>query len=104
LGASGWRWRKTDARAQGAQAEPSAHRRTYFFHASNYYRMSDVLLTLAEEPKRRERFRKSQESFEATKLHAPKIEVITVRCGRRIRRLLCHRPFGNRKIAGGVIF
>jgi hypothetical protein len=42
---------KTEARAQGALA--AGHRRTaeqYFFHASNYYRMSDVLLTIPAEP------------------------------------------------------
>jgi dienelactone hydrolase len=74
---------KTEARAQAALA--SGHQRTaeqYFFHASNYYRMSDVLLTIAEEPKRAERFRKAQENFRAAaKLHEPKIEVVTVRCG-----------------------
>jgi dipeptidyl aminopeptidase/acylaminoacyl peptidase len=53
-----------------------------FFHASNYYRMSDVLLTIAEEPKRVERFRMAQESFRAaTKLHEPKIEIVSIRCG-----------------------
>src|SRR5262249_9163787 len=56
--------------------------RQYFFHASNYYRMSDVLLTIAEEAKRRERFRKSQELFrEAAKLNDAKIEVTSVRSG-----------------------
>src|SRR5215208_3561477 len=74
---------KTETRAKEALA--AGHQRTakqYFFHASNYYRMSDVLLTIAEEPKRRERFSKSQENFRAAiKLHEPKVEVITVRCG-----------------------
>ena len=74
---------KTEARAQTALAD--GYNRTaeqYFFHASNYYRMSDVLLTIAEEPKRVERFRKAQENFRAAaKLHEPKIEVVTVRCG-----------------------
>ena len=43
---------KTETRAQEALA--AGHERTakqYFFHASNYYRMSDVLLTIAEETK-----------------------------------------------------
>ncbi|HME59657.1 MAG TPA: alpha/beta hydrolase [Candidatus Binatia bacterium] len=74
---------KTETRAQEALA--AGHERTakqYFFHASNYYRMSDVLLTIAEETKRAERFRKSRENFcAAIKLHEPKIEVITVHCG-----------------------
>src|SRR5215467_10821787 len=75
--------KRTETRAH--QAVAAGHSRTaaqYFFHASNYYRMSDVLLTIAEEPKRRERFRKSQELFrEAAKLNDAKIEVISVRSG-----------------------
>jgi len=74
---------KTEARAHAALA--AGHQgtaRQYFFHASNYYRMSDVLLTIAEETKRGERFRKSQDMFRAaTKLNPTKIEVISVRCG-----------------------
>jgi dienelactone hydrolase len=74
---------KTEARARAALA--AGHRRSaeqYFFHASNYFRMSDVLLTMAEEPKRAARFRKSQENFRAAAgLHEPRIEIITVRCG-----------------------
>jgi dienelactone hydrolase len=75
---------KTESRAKAALV--ANHQRTarqYFFHASNYYRMSDVLLTGAEEPKRAERFRMSQENFRAAaKLNDAKIEVISVRCGR----------------------
>ena len=75
---------KTESRAKAALA--AGHQRTaeqYFFHANNYYRMSDVLLTIAEEPKRRERFRRAQENFRAAlELHEPKIEIVTVRCGR----------------------
>ena len=71
---------KTEERAK--QALTAGHQRTarqYFFHASNYYRMSDVLLTIADEPKRRERFRKSQEQFRtAARLNEAKIEMITV--------------------------
>ena len=55
---------KTEARAKEALA--AGHLGTakqYFFHASNYYRMSDVLLTIAEEPKRRERFSKVERQF-----------------------------------------
>src|SRR5437016_2967297 len=74
---------KTEARAK--QALGAGHQRTakqYFFHANNYYRMSDVLLTIADEPKRRERFLKSEENFRAgAKLNDAKIEVIMVRCG-----------------------
>jgi dienelactone hydrolase len=44
--------------------------------------MSDVLLTIAEELKRAERFRKSQENFRAAaSLSDPKIEVVTIHCG-----------------------
>jgi dienelactone hydrolase len=74
---------KTEARAKAALA--AGHQRTArqcFFHANSYYRMSDVLLTIAEEPKRAERFRKAQENFRAAaKLSVPKIEVVTIRCG-----------------------
>ena len=53
-----------------------------FFQANQYYRMSDVFLTGAEESKKAERFRKAQENFRAAaKLHEPRIEIITVRCG-----------------------
>ena len=72
---------KLEARAHEALgAKRFRTARQFFFHASNYYRMSDVLLTIAEEPKRRERFRKSQELFrEAANLNEAKIEVISVR-------------------------
>jgi dienelactone hydrolase len=54
----------------------------HFFQANQYYRMSDVFLTIAEEPKRAERFRKAQENFRAAAtLHKPTIEVVHVRCG-----------------------
>ena len=74
---------KTQARAKAAlSAGRSSTARQYFFHASNYYRMSDVLLTIAEEPKRAERFRQSRESFRAAaELNDAKIEVIKVGCG-----------------------
>ena len=74
---------KTAARAHSALA--AGHQgtaRQNYFHASNYYRMSDVLLTIAEESKRGERFRQSQTMFRAAaKLGPAKIEVISVRCG-----------------------
>jgi dienelactone hydrolase len=74
---------KTAARAEAAlTAGRLITARQNFFHASNYYRMSDVLLTIEEEPKRRERFRKSQDLFRSgAKLGPTPIEVITVRCG-----------------------
>ena len=74
---------KTDGRAHAAlSAGHLGTARQYFFHASNYYRMSDVLLTIAEETKRGERFRKSQAMFrQAAKLNPSQIEVISVRCG-----------------------
>ncbi len=74
---------KTEARAKEALA--AGHRRTaeqYLFHSSNYYRMSDVLLTIAEETKRAERFTRSRVCFRAAAdLHEPKIEVVSIRCG-----------------------
>lgn len=74
---------KTEARAKEALADgKQGTARQYFFHASNYYRMSDVLLTIADETKRAERFTQSRENFRAAaKLNDAKIEVITVRCG-----------------------
>jgi dipeptidyl aminopeptidase/acylaminoacyl peptidase len=74
---------KTEARANDALAAGrQSTARQYFFHASNYYRMSDVLLTIAEEPKRAERFRKSRNNFRAAaELNDAKIEFISVRCG-----------------------
>jgi len=74
---------QTAARAHSALA--AGHQgtaRQNYLHASNYYRMSDVLLTIADESKRGERFRQSQTMFRAAaKLNPAKIEVISVRCG-----------------------
>ena len=74
---------QTAARADGALA--AGHQgtaRQNYLHASNYYRMSDVLLTIADESKRGERFRQSQAMFRAAaELGPAKIEVISVRCG-----------------------
>ncbi|OGQ80864.1 MAG: hypothetical protein A3F90_08240 [Deltaproteobacteria bacterium RIFCSPLOWO2_12_FULL_60_19] len=73
---------RTEAKAKQALAD--GRRKTAmqnFFHANQYYRMSDVLLTAAEMAKKTERFLKAQENFRAAaRLHAPPIEVITVRC------------------------
>ena len=70
---------------KGKEASTAGHKRTaaqFFFQANQYYRMSDVFLTFAEEPKKAERFRKAQETFRAAaQWHQPKIEIINVRCG-----------------------
>lgn len=74
---------RTEARA--IEAFAAGHKRTAmqnFFHANQYYRMSDVLLTAAEMPRKKQRFLKSQENFRAAaQLLSPPIEIITVRCG-----------------------
>jgi dienelactone hydrolase len=74
---------KTEGRARDAlAARRRITARQNFFHASNYYRMSDALLTIAEEAIRRERFIKSRDNFRAAaKLNDAAIEVIRVRCG-----------------------
>ncbi|MBM3485609.1 MAG: alpha/beta hydrolase [Alphaproteobacteria bacterium] len=87
--ADGWEkgWRglaeATETRARAALA--AGHRHTAmkaFFAANQYWRQSDVFLTGYDNPKKAAAFRKSQELFrEGAKLHAPKIEVIEVRCG-----------------------
>jgi dienelactone hydrolase len=73
----------TESKAKEALA--AGHRQTatdYFFHANQYYRMSDVYLTAAEMAKKTQRFLKAQENFRAAaRLHSPPIEIITVRCG-----------------------
>ncbi|MFM9888087.1 MAG: alpha/beta hydrolase family protein [Burkholderiales bacterium] len=73
----------TEARAQNALR--AGHRATAmqnYFHANQYYRMSDVFLTYAQNARKAERYAKAQGCFrEAAKLHEPKIEVIAVRCG-----------------------
>ncbi len=70
---------------EAIQAFDAGHKQTAmenFFHANQYYRMSDVLLTAAEMAKKKQRFLKSQENFRAAaRLHSSPIEVITVRCG-----------------------
>ncbi len=53
-----------------------------FFQANQYFRMSDVFLTIAESDTKAERFKLSQASFrEAAALHKPAMDVISVRCG-----------------------
>jgi len=71
---------------KGKEALSAGHEDTaiqHFFHANQYYRMSDVFLNIAQESKKKERFRKAQENFRAAaSLHDPRIEIITVRCGK----------------------
>ncbi len=53
-----------------------------FFHANQYYRMSDIFLAADAAAKKKARFLKSQDNFRAAaKLHTPPIETITVHCG-----------------------
>ena len=87
--AGSWR-EKTEARARRAGRRPHAHGRQIFFMPSNYYRMSDVLLTIARrDTKRSERFRKSQESFRAAaKLTDQDRSDYGAMRKRRVRRLL----------------
>ena len=67
------------------RAESAGHTRTamkYFYSANQYWRMSDVLLTIERNDDKAERFKKSQECFQAgAKYNNPKIEVISVPCG-----------------------
>src|SRR5581483_1477506 len=56
--------------------------RVKFFHANQYYRMSDVFLTAAEMERKTQRFLKAQENFRAgAALSVPPIEIVRVRCG-----------------------
>lgn len=81
----GWLELAQSIETEAKAALAAGHKRTamqFFFHANQYYRMSDVFLTAADMPKKKERFLKSQENFRAAaKLHYPPIEVITVKCG-----------------------
>jgi dienelactone hydrolase len=84
---------RTETRAR--QALAASRRQTAiqnFFHANQYYRMSDVFLTYAQNDRKAERFKKAQECFRAAaQLHEPKIEVISVRCGdEEYEGYLCH--------------
>lgn len=99
--------RKTETRGQEAlSAGRLRTAKQFFFHASNYYRMSDVLLTIADEPKRAERFLKSRDNFRAAaELHEPKIEIITVRCGNEeYDGYFCHPVNPKRGKWPGVLF
>ena len=81
----GWLELAQNTEAKGQAALAGGHHHTaipYFFHANQYYRMSDVFLTYAQNDTKAARFRKAQDCFRsAAQLHDPKIEVVTVRCG-----------------------
>jgi len=81
----GWVRLAEATEAKARRELEKGHRRTAmqnFFHANQYYRMSDVFLTAEEMAKKRLRFLKAQENFRAgARLHHPPIETITVRCG-----------------------
>ena len=84
---------RTEAKAKRELA--SGHKRTamqFFFHANQYYRMSDVFLAGDELERRKARFLKCQENFHAAaKLHSPKIETIKIPCGgEEYEGYLCH--------------
>ena len=86
---NGWRLAQTDRepkRRRHWQQGGGKQRSHYFFHANQYYRMSDVFLTIAEESKRAERFRKAQRiSAPRPKLHEPEIEVVP--CAAAVRNM-----------------
>ena len=73
----------TEAKARRELA--LGHKRTamqFFFHANQYYRMSDVFLAGDELERRKARFLKCQENFQAAaRLHSPKIETVKIPCG-----------------------
>ena len=81
----GWLDLAKSTEAAAREALVGGHRETArakFFHANQYYRMSDVFLTAAEMDRKKQRFLKAQENFRAAaKLSLPPIEVIRVRCG-----------------------
>ncbi len=73
----------TESKAKEALAAGrSRTAKQFFWHANQYYRMSDVFLTAPDLDRKAERFLKSQETFRAgAALSTPPIEVISVRCG-----------------------
>ena len=81
----GWLDLAEQTEARALEALRAGHQQTAmqnFFHANQYYRMSDVLLTAADMAKKRQRFLQSQQNFRAAaRLHSPPIDVIAVRCG-----------------------
>ncbi len=74
---------RTEKKAKDALADGrEITARQHFFSANQYWRMSDVFLTMEDNAKKTERFIKSQENFRAAAaLNDPKMEVITVKCG-----------------------
>jgi dipeptidyl aminopeptidase/acylaminoacyl peptidase len=80
---------------QATAALANGHRQTarrFFFHANQYYRMSDVFLTSVQNDVKAERFRKAQACFRAAAaLQEPKIEIVSVRCaGEAYEGYFCH--------------
>lgn len=80
-----WTEKAEETEARARKALDAGNRRTamqYFFAANQYWRMADVFLTIERNDDKAEYFKKSQACFrEAAKLHEPKIEIITVKCG-----------------------
>ena len=80
-----WIDKAEDTEECAKKAEAAGHNRTamsYYYAANQYWRMSDVFLTMEDNAKKTERFIKSQENFRAAAaLNDPKMEVITVKCG-----------------------
>jgi dipeptidyl aminopeptidase/acylaminoacyl peptidase len=73
----------TEARARAAlEAGNHLTAQQFYFHANQYYRMSDVFLTYADNERKAERFAHAQRCFRAgAALASPKIETISVQCG-----------------------
>ena len=90
-----WIDKAEDTEERAKKAEAAGHTRTamsYYYAANQYWRMSDVLLTIERNDDKRERFIKSQECFQAgAKYNDPKIEVIEVPCGDEVYEgYFCH--------------
>ncbi|CAI8015251.1 Alpha/beta hydrolase ucsC [Geodia barretti] len=88
--------RRTEDNAREALSKGHEHTAMqFFFQANQYFRMSDVFLTIAENDTKAERFKLSQASFrEAAVLHKPPMEVISVRCGDEVYDgYFCHPKY-----------
>jgi dienelactone hydrolase len=88
--------RRTEDNAREALSKGHEHTAMqFFFQANQYFRMSDVFLTIAENDTKAERFKLSQASFrEAAALHKPPMEVISVRCGDEVYDgYFCHPKY-----------
>jgi dipeptidyl aminopeptidase/acylaminoacyl peptidase len=81
----GWLGLADATEAKAKRELELGHKRTarqLFFHANQYYRMSDVFLAGDQLERRKARFLKCQENFRAAaKLHSPPIETIKIPCG-----------------------